>query len=196
MVSSSSASRASRSAGNLPRSGGSKSNCRIEARSSLCAGVAIRSGQGDWPNLRSHLLLEQDFTPVASPAYLATAPALERAADLSSHACIDAHSAADMGAWRVVEAGRARTVRVSGRFVLSNVVAVERAAIAGAGVARIPEYLARHALAKGTLVEVLPRVTLPTRTLHAVHPAGKKTPERVRTFLAFLVDELPRALVP
>jgi len=33
--------------------------------------VAIRSGKGHWPGLASHLLMDQTFTPVASPAYLA-----------------------------------------------------------------------------------------------------------------------------
>lgn len=33
--------------------------------------VAIRSGKGAWPGLVSHFLLSQNFTPVASPAYLA-----------------------------------------------------------------------------------------------------------------------------
>lgn len=33
--------------------------------------AAIRSGRGDWPGLESHLLFDQTFTAVASPAHLA-----------------------------------------------------------------------------------------------------------------------------
>ena len=39
--------------------------------------VALRSGRGDWPGLEQHLLFEQTFTAVASPAYLAEREAIE-----------------------------------------------------------------------------------------------------------------------
>jgi DNA-binding transcriptional LysR family regulator len=134
------------------------------------------------------------FLLVASPAYLAEAPPLERARDLARHACLEAHHATDAGMWRIVENGRPRAVRVRGPLVASNLIAVQRAAIAGAGIAQVPEYLARAPLAAGELVLVLPHASLPTRTLHAVHSAGSRASSRVRTFVSFLADALPRAL--
>jgi len=50
--------------------------------------VAIRSGKGQWPGLRSHRLIQQDFTPVASPLYIEREGRPETPAALLDHVLI------------------------------------------------------------------------------------------------------------
>ncbi len=52
------------------------------------ADVAIRSGKGEWPGVTAHHWLDQTFTPVASPLYLAREGRPATPADLLDHVLI------------------------------------------------------------------------------------------------------------
>jgi DNA-binding transcriptional LysR family regulator len=62
--------------------------------------------------------------------------------------------------------------------------------VRGLGVARLPDRLAADALEAGALTRLFPRMTVPTGAVHAVMPAGRYQPAKVRVF----VDEVQRAM--
>lgn len=68
--------------------------------------------------------------------------------------------------------------------------------IAGAGVTVLPDCLVHRAVAEGRLVRLLPGWTLPEGGIHAVYPAARFRPAKVRCFIEMLiVAERKRAAV-
>ena len=61
--------------------------------------------------------------------------------------------------------------------------AMVEAARLGLGVAQLPHYMVDDEIARGALVELLRRQRPPATPIHAVIPASRMVPARVRVFL-------------
>ncbi|APR76119.1 Transcriptional regulator, LysR family protein [Minicystis rosea] len=131
---------------------------------------------------------------VASPDYVKRRPAPRRVEDLGGHACLDLAHAEDRSRWRLTLAGRTTSVTVRGPFVSSSLIALRCCAMAGAGIAQLPAYLAHDDLTAGRLVQVLKHAELPRRAVFLVQPSRALVPPRVRAFADFLARELPAAI--
>lgn len=59
-------------------------------------------------------------------------------------------------------------------------------ALAGCGVALLPEWLVRNALDAGELVSLLPAYTFAQQGIYAVYPDARHVPAKVRTFIDFM----------
>lgn len=94
---------------------------------------------------------------VASPEYLDSHPPLESPQDLVRHNCINHRQPRSGGlyAWEFARDGRNLRVRVEGQLTFNSSIAMVDAAVAGLGVAYIPESLVMDARARGQLVQVL-----------------------------------------
>lgn len=128
--------------------------------------VAIRLG-----HLADSSLVAKRIGPVhgilvASPAYLAKAPPLERLEDMDRHECVRQGDEA----WRLIDQGREVTVRPRGRFVADNGQAVLTAVLAGLGIGRLPAFLAGPHVGKGDLVWVLRGCPVPEAAIHLLRP--------------------------
>jgi len=126
---------------------------------------------------------------VAAPAYLAEASVPQAPADLSNHSCLCYWRESSDDLWVLACAGEWVKVRVHSRYHVDNPEAVTEAATAGLGIALLPDYLCRGALADGRLVRVLPAWTAQTKFGSLI--SAVSTPERMRLLrnqmlLAFL----------
>lgn len=83
-----------------------------------------------------------------------------------------------------------RVVHLSPVLLMDGVTALREAAIAGAGMAVLPDWLIRAPLAEGRLQRVLPDWGIPPVDVHVVFPSGR-VPRRVRAFVEFAVERLP-----
>ncbi len=63
-------------------------------------------------------------------------------------------------------------------------------ALAGSGIALLPEWLVAAALADSTLVKVMPAFSFPRQGVYAVYPDAQHVPVRVRAFIDFLRERL------
>ncbi|MEO6293279.1 MAG: LysR substrate-binding domain-containing protein, partial [Burkholderiaceae bacterium] len=72
--------------------------------------------------------------------------------------------------------------------------ALLQVALAGAGIALQPTYLANPHLVTGALHAVLPDWTLPTMSIYALYPSRKNLSPAVRALVDFLVQRF--ATVP
>jgi DNA-binding transcriptional LysR family regulator len=124
---------------------------------------------------------------VASPAYLAAVGTLETPADLARCNCL-LYSGGGNSEWRFHGPGGEAAVKVSGNFLANNADGIGEAALAGVGLGVLPSFAASHHLAAGRLVHVLPRFRLPERTLYAVFLPDRHLPQRIRSFVDFLVE--------
>ena len=94
---------------------------------------------------------------VASPAYFASRPPPATPQELTMHNCINMRLPTHGGlyVWEFAKDGKEVNVRVEGQLVYNNLAMRLHAALAGLGLACIPEDTAAPHLANGTLVRVL-----------------------------------------
>jgi DNA-binding transcriptional LysR family regulator len=97
------------------------------------------------------------FAVVGSKSYFAKHPIPEKPQDLTQHDCINYRfpTSGALYVWEFEEKGREFKVRVDGQLVFNNIFHVLDAALAGCGLAYVPEEIALSHLEKGRLRRVL-----------------------------------------
>jgi DNA-binding transcriptional LysR family regulator len=126
--------------------------------------VAVRVG----PDLR--------MAAVAAPSYFAKRPRPKRPQDLTEHSCINLHLPTYGGlyAWEFEKDGREMRVRVEGQLVFNNGVSVMAAALAGLGIACLPEDMVRASIAGKRLVRILGDWCPPFPGFHLYYPSRRQ----------------------
>jgi DNA-binding transcriptional LysR family regulator len=154
----------------------------VEARIDL----AIRISAEPDPALIGRVLAPCTSVLVASPAYLAEHGVPQLPADLGTHRCL---SYANFGksVWKLQQGEVVSEVSVGGHFSANEATALLHAALAGAGVAMQPTYLANPHLRDGSLQVLLPDWSLPEMAIYALYPSRKHLSPAVRACLDFLV---------
>lgn len=130
---------------------------------------------------RQLLVVSSDFAPqslvLASPDDIAGLPFIANTA-LREHL-----------RWRFSRDGvAATTVTVQASIFLDATLAVREAVRQGAGLSVLPDYAVADDLAQGRLVHVLPEWQLPSGGIHAVFPAARFRPAKVRAFVDVLAE--------
>jgi LysR family transcriptional regulator for bpeEF and oprC len=151
--------------------------------------LAIRIGPLADSTLVARRFASQTLKLVASPAYLARAGAPHGLQDLAAHRHI-VFSPPGQGRDRPLRFRSGRhTVELqpTPRLRLDDGEAMVDAAVIGLGLAQVPDYMAAAPLADGRLVELLPGHRPPAVPIHAVMPANRLVPARVRVVLDALV---------
>ena len=128
---------------------------------------------------------------VASPGYLSLHGAPREPQELATHATLS-FDGSERQAWELQRDGKgAIRVEISPRLVCHNFPVLLAAAVAGQGIALLPESVVAAALADGRLQQVLPQWSLPLGILHVVFPSRRGLLPAVRAFIDFLVERLP-----
>lgn len=130
----------------------------------------------------------QPIRIVASPAYLARHPAPDHPDDLMAHHCINMRfsGSGELFAWEFERDGKEFRIRVPSVLIVSESQIALNAALAGTGMAWMPQDLVREHLAAGRLVSVLDGWTAPLPELHVYYPDRNFQ----RTALKLLLDHL------
>lgn len=158
--------------------------------------IALRAGESD---ARDASLIKRSLNAIpmvigASPDYLAGHPAITHPRDLLGHGCIVlGHSpeAANI-VLRREDGSDSQRLQVPIRLFTTSVSMCRRVALAGHGIAGLPEVTCREAVASGTFVPILPGWQLLDSPLTVYYPDQKTTPLRVRAFLDMLITRLNR----
>ena len=133
---------------------------------------------------------------VASRAYLRRRGTPTEPADLGAHDCLHYLRPGDTPAWQLAPldgAGQKITVPVSGCFAANNSEALREAALAGLGIALLPDFSAQTALRAGKLVPVLPAwqpLGSFGEQLYAIRPYSPYVPRAVQALVGFLREAL------
>ena len=154
--------------------------------------LALRMRRRADSSLGARYLGTNPWLVAGAPAYLARAGVPSAPEDLARHACLVYSSVQGDDRWQFGDArgGRGHTVAVRGPLRSNSLSAVLAAARAGHGLAAMPWYVAREAVADGSLRPVLEDFALPVQELHAVYPSPKLVPTKVAAFIAFLQGAL------
>lgn len=128
---------------------------------------------------------------VAAPAFVQRQGALQHPAQLSQCPCLHypRPGARPLWTFEPVHGGERVTVPVQGPLAATNSEALRDAALAGLGVALVPDFSARAALAAGTLHEVLPDwrpVDAFAPSIWAIRPWTPHVPAAVAALVAHL----------
>lgn len=112
---------------------------------------------------------------------------------LAAVPALSTDDAADDLEWSLESAGGARqAVRVVPRMGCEDMASVRDAAIAGLGVAILPDHVCRDALRAGTLVRVLPEWRGLQGIVHLVFTTRRGLPPAVRALIDHLAANFPR----
>ena len=155
--------------------------------------IALRWSTTSPPGLMCEPVAVVGWSVVATPGYLADAGTPVVPADLARHSCLCYWREASDDHWALAHAGQMARVRVHGRYHVDNPEAVAEAAIAGLGIAMLPDYLCHVGLADGRLVRVLPGWAPQTKfgsVISAVSTAERMRLSRNQVLLSFLRQQL------
>jgi DNA-binding transcriptional LysR family regulator len=138
--------------------------------------IAVRIG----PDIR--------MAVIGAPSYFKGRPEPKRPQDLISHNCITLRLPTHGGlyAWEFEKGGRELRVRVEGQLTYNTTAQMVSAALAGLGLAYVPEGLVQTHLAKGRLRRVLEDWCLPYSGYHLFYPSRRQQ----SAAFALLVDAL------
>lgn len=148
--------------------------------------LGIRIGDARDGALKARKLCEARQIVVASPDYLARHGTPDKLADLRDHQVISYSHLSDSALWQFRQGGRMISPQVVGRLMLNNGEAMRDMAVAGLGLAMLPNFIAAPALRDGLLVEIIPEVETRTLPVMAVWPPVSPVPAKLRA----LIDHL------
>lgn len=117
------------------------------------------------------------FAVIGAKSYFANRAPPNTPQDLINHKCINLYLPTYGGlyAWEFERGGRELNVRVEGQLVFNDVYQILDAALAGFGMAFVPEDLARPHLAKGRLKRVLEEWCQPWSGYHLYYPSRRQS---------------------
>lgn len=125
------------------------------------------------------------------PAYLAARGEPQTVESLAGHEALLFSSRSQKQPWRLRdERGEWGKAPIRGRLRLDSGEALHDAALAGLGIAYLPEFMIAEDLAAGRLQQVLHAVTGEEVRIVALYPNKRLLEPRVRRFLDLLVDTL------
>lgn len=125
---------------------------------------------------------------VGAPRLVRNAVRVRDLDDLSELPFVANSALAEPLVWRFLNQAREqRTMRMRSILAINATPAVHAAVLAGAGISVLPDYLVHADLAAGRLLRVLPEWSLRSGGIHAVFPAARFRPAKVRKLLDLLV---------
>ncbi|HCN73691.1 MAG: LysR family transcriptional regulator [Pusillimonas sp.] len=131
---------------------------------------------------------------VASPGYIAEASELRHPSDLALHPCLHYPRRNRAVTW-VFEPRKGRTspitVAVRSPLAVNNSEALRTAALAGLGIALVPDFSVSRQVADQTLLRLLPEWKISGNfgdRLYAIRPYAKHVPKATRLMLEYLKE--------
>lgn len=152
--------------------------------------VAIRAGTLADSTLIARKLGIARSALVAAPSYLKRRGEPRTPADVSKHQCIIFGAGTKPSVW-VLESGNKRAeVRVTPRLAVNDMEIMRDVALAGMGIAALPELFGAAEIRKGRLRHVLPEWCLAQVPVYAVYPTSRQVSPKVVTFIDLVAKRL------
>ena len=146
--------------------------------------VVIRSGEPTDSRLIHRRLLSFPWRLLTAPGYLERNGVPRTVADLTRHVCLRQKlSTGRLSPWPLRDAGEGEMPASLTANIIDPLIEM---ALAGAGIAALPDFLVRGHLASGALVTVLEQETERTGTLNVLWTANRFRTPKVRAFVDFL----------
>ena len=149
--------------------------------------VAIRITKLEDSGMIARKLCDFGMNCFASPGFLEKWGPVTNPADLAAMPCVVDTNSRYYNNWRFeLPGGGVQSVSVSGPLEVNSPIASTRAAIAGIGVAMIPDFVAGPKRDCGELVTILEEYMPRDGGIYAIYPHRRYLPAKVRRFVDFL----------
>jgi DNA-binding transcriptional LysR family regulator len=145
---------------------------------------AIRVGYLNDSNLIARRVGPLTGTLVASPDYIREHGAPETPDELLTHQALMQGTET----WQFMDGDETISIHPQGRFKADNGTALAAAAVAGLGIAWLPDHLIKGHLDSGALVQVMPLYPIPTAGIFVVRPPGQHPARKVRVLTELLIE--------
>jgi DNA-binding transcriptional LysR family regulator len=145
---------------------------------------AIRVGYLRDSNLIARRIGPIEAKLVASPGYISAHGSPERPEELIAHQALMQSTEA----WQFMDGDKVVSVRPQGRFKADNGVALVAAAVAGLGIAYLPNCLTYDSLASGALVPIMMGYPPPPAGAYMVRPAAQHPAQKIRVLTELLIE--------
>ncbi len=150
--------------------------------------IALRLGRLEPSTLIARRLASRQLYVCASKAYLESFGEPHTLSELNHHQCL----LGSMEYWRFSEAGKQRSMRVSGRIKCNSGFALRDAAKRGLGLVQLPDYYIEQDLKSGELIEVLSQYREQKEGIWALYPQNRNLSAKVRLLIEFLAKQLAK----
>jgi DNA-binding transcriptional LysR family regulator len=155
--------------------------------------LAVRSEVGNDERLVARPLLAWHEMTCASPAYLEQYGEPLTPHALADHRCLLNSHYSGREEWLYHQQHELLRVRVSGPFASNHYSLLKKAALAGAGIARLPSYLLQAELADGRLRWLLRDYQTRRMPMYLVHPYQGGLPKRTQVLADYLIGWFKRS---
>jgi DNA-binding transcriptional LysR family regulator len=145
---------------------------------------AIRVGYLQDSNLLARRVGPLYVKLLASPDYIREHGAPETLEDLAVHSALMQGTEV----WQLMDGDKIITVRPQGRFKADNGSALVAAALAGLGIAYLPDGLTDEHVATGALVPVMTRYQPAAAGIYVIRPPGQYPSRKVRVLTEMLIS--------
>jgi DNA-binding transcriptional LysR family regulator len=155
--------------------------------------LAVRSEVANDERLVAKPLLAWHEMTCASPAYLEQHGEPLTPAELVGHNCLLNSHYSGREEWLYHQQHELLRVRVSGTFASNHYNLLKKAALVGAGIARLPSYVLHTELADGRLRWLLRDYQTRSMPMYLVHPYQGGLPRRTQVLADYLVGWFKRS---
>lgn len=145
---------------------------------------AIRVGYLQDSNMVARRIGPIYGTVVASPSYIEAHGAPQTPEDLLNHEAL----LQGTESWKLMDGANLITVHPQGRFKADNGTALAAAAVAGLGVAYLPNGLMHEYLDSGALVPVMTRYQVPPAGAYLIRPPGQHPARKIQVLTELLIE--------
>jgi DNA-binding transcriptional LysR family regulator len=126
----------------------------------------------------------------ASPDYLARRGTPRAPADLLRHDCLHYNLISEREEWTFSGPEGEEVIATRGTLCSNNGEVLREAAIAGLGIAHLPDFIVADAIDDGRLLRVLSNRERPPLTLFALYPSRHFVPAKTRLFIDYVAERL------
>jgi DNA-binding transcriptional LysR family regulator len=120
---------------------------------------------------------------VASPDYIKTRGSPQTPDELVTHQALMQGTEA----WQFMDGDKIVTVQPQGRFKADNATALAAAAVAGLGIAWLPDCITYDYVSSGALVPIMTRYPPPSAGAYVIRPPGQHAARKVRVLTEMLI---------
>lgn len=154
--------------------------------------AVVRTGEPADSRLSARRLGSFRMLLVASPEYLQRRGIPERPADLSGHSCLHYRypNTGKLEVWPLRSTAGELDLQLPTSMICNNIETRVCFALRGLGIACLPDFAIRAALADGSLRTVLDCYVERSGTFRVLWPSGRQASPKIRAFIDFLGERV------
>jgi len=150
--------------------------------------IAIRATNLKDSRLKARWFMDNDIVYFASPSYLEKHPAILSVNDLGQHQCLTYSLANLSDVWRLTDGKKEFKVKVNEQLRSDSPEMLTEMAKYGQGIIAMPRWMVKQEVQAGTLKQVLVQYKSAKLPMYLVYKDSEYHPQRIRTFIDFIVD--------